>query len=193
MNQPKLTILQINDTHGYLEPHPELFWQGDKAEYRPSGGYARLLTILKRVRQERDGAVIALDNGDTLHGTFHAVESRGEALIVPVNRLGLEAWTVHWDFAYQQMGGYVKRCLGLTLYVKFENPAGSRIQQCFIGDQELKRKEWYKAAFVTTQGVPKKYGCQRLDLELHAIDALKQYCAAHPRVNADLRGTVVPV
>jgi len=26
-----LTILQINDTHGYLELHNEIFWFGDKA------------------------------------------------------------------------------------------------------------------------------------------------------------------
>ena len=96
----KLTTLQINDTHGYLEPHPELFWQGDKAEYRTSGGYARLLLVFEQVRQERDGAVIALDNGDTLHGTFPAVHSKGEALIEPLNLLGLDAWTAHWDFAY---------------------------------------------------------------------------------------------
>lgn len=481
MKTTKLTILQINDTHGYLEPHPELFWQRGQAEYRTAGGYARLLTIFKQVRRERNGAVIALDNGDTFHGTFHAVHSKGEALIEPVNLLGLDAWTVHWDFAYgpdrmrevaaklnhpllacncyvketgelayppftviersgvrvrvigiaatiidktmpehfstglrftlgneelpghirslrerervdlvvvlshlgfpqdvklasevagidvllsghthnrmdrplivngatiiqsgchgsfvgrldveldggqvgaihhqlipvdesipadadmerliepivsphrqmlaevvgqtktalnrstflestmdnlllqaiaeaadtriafsngwrygapippgpvtvddlwnivppnppvstveltgqemwdmiednlehtlaadpyQQMGGHVKRCLGLTLYVKFENPAGSRIQQIFTGDEELKRDETYTAAFVTTQGVPKKYGRNRRDLELHAIAALKRYCAAHPSVNADLRGTVIAV
>ena len=34
---------------------------------------------------------------------------------------------------YQQMGDYLKRCLGLTLYVTLENPAGSRIQQCSSG------------------------------------------------------------
>jgi 2',3'-cyclic-nucleotide 2'-phosphodiesterase (5'-nucleotidase family) len=100
MKNGKLTILQINDTHGYLEPHPELFWHGDKAEYRPAGGYARLLTIFKQVRLERKGAVIALDNGDTFHGTFPAVHSAGEAFIEPVNLLGLDAWTAHWDFAY---------------------------------------------------------------------------------------------
>jgi hypothetical protein len=94
---------------------------------------------------------------------------------------------------YQQMGGYVKRCLGLTFYVKLENPAGSRLQQCFIGSEELKRDGSYTAAFVTTQGVPKRYGRNRRDLELHAIDALKRYCAAHPCVNADLRGTVIAV
>ena len=62
---------------------------------------------------------------------------------------------------YQQMGGYVKRCLGLTLYVKLENPAGSRVQQCFIGSEELKRTETYTAAFVTTQAVPARPGTCR--------------------------------
>jgi 2',3'-cyclic-nucleotide 2'-phosphodiesterase (5'-nucleotidase family) len=59
MNQRRtITLLQMNDTHGYLEPHPELFWAGAQAEYRTAGGYARLLTNFKRVRQERNGAVI---------------------------------------------------------------------------------------------------------------------------------------
>lgn len=481
MNNTKLTILQINDTHGYLEPHPELFWQGDKAEYRPSGGYARLLTVFKQVRLEQNGAVIALDNGDTFHGTFHAVHSDGEALIEPVNLLGLDAWTVHWDFAYgpdrlrelaaklnhpllasncyrkdtgepaypaftvierggvrvgvigiaatiidktmpehfstglrftlgneelpghirslrerervdlvvvlshlgfpqdvklasevagidillsghthnrmdrplivngatiiqsgchgsfvgrldlelnegkvvllrhelihvddsipedaamqrvverivaphrgmlseavgltetplnrntmleatmdnlllqaiaeaagtsiafsngwrygapipvgpvtvndlwnivppnppistvdltgqemwdmleenlertlsadpyQQMGGFVKRCLGLKLYVKFENPSGARIQQFFVGAEELEREATHTVAFVTSQGVPKQFGTNRRDLTIHAIDALKQYLTRHSTVNASLRGTVVVV
>lgn len=78
MNTSKLTLLQINDTHGSLEPRPEL-----------------------------------------------------------------------------QMGGYVKRSLGLTLYVKVENPAGSRMQQCFVGTEELRRDQTYTEVFVTTQGVPK--------------------------------------
>ena len=75
-----VTLLQINDTHGYLEPHPELFWEGGKAVYRTAGGYARLLTIFKRVRQERSGAVIALDNGDTLHQDLRAVHSPGRSV-----------------------------------------------------------------------------------------------------------------
>jgi len=44
--------------------------------YRRAGVYPRILTILNRVRKECEGAVIALDDGDTLHGTFHAVHSR---------------------------------------------------------------------------------------------------------------------
>ncbi len=65
-DRKSITLLQINDTHGYLEPHPELFWEGGHAEYRTSGGYTRLLSVFKQVREERNGAVIALDNGDTL-------------------------------------------------------------------------------------------------------------------------------
>ena len=95
-----ITLLQINDTHGYLEPHVEHFWNGDHAEYRTAGGYARIKTIFDRIRAEQGGAVIALDNGDTFHGTYVAVETEGKALVAPVNALGLDAWTAHWDFAY---------------------------------------------------------------------------------------------
>lgn len=94
---------------------------------------------------------------------------------------------------YQQMGGYVKRCLGLTLYVKFENPSGSRIQQLFMGAEELEREATHTVAFVTSQGVPKKFGTNRRELTIHAIDALRQYLNKHSSVDARLRGTVVVV
>ncbi|MDH5694867.1 MAG: metallophosphoesterase, partial [Gammaproteobacteria bacterium] len=74
-----LTILQINDTHGYFELHNELFWVGDNAVYKKSGGYARIATLFKQIRNEKNGKVIVLDNGDTIHGTFPAVNSKGEA------------------------------------------------------------------------------------------------------------------
>lgn len=97
----ELTILQINDTHGYLDAHQELFWEGDGVGHRVVGGYAKISGLFNTVRQEcgRE-AVLALDNGDTLHGTFPAVHSQGEALIAPLNKLALDAWTVHWDMVY---------------------------------------------------------------------------------------------
>ena len=94
---------------------------------------------------------------------------------------------------YQQMGGYVKRCLGVKLYVKFENPSGSRIQQLFVGAEKLDREATHTVAFITSQGVPKNFGTNRRDLTIHAIDALKQYVTKHSSVNARLRGTVVAV
>jgi sulfur-oxidizing protein SoxB len=93
--------LQINDTHGYLDEHQELFWQGDGLSHRIIGGYAKISGLFKQVRQERGReSVLALDNGDTLHGTFPAVHSQGQALIEPLNKLELDAWTVHWDIVY---------------------------------------------------------------------------------------------
>ena len=97
----ELTILQINDTHGYLDEHQEMFWEGDGFGHRRIGGYAKISGLFKHVREERGRAsVIALDNGDTLHGTFPAVHSLGQACIEPLNNLELDAWTVHWDMVY---------------------------------------------------------------------------------------------
>ncbi len=97
----KLTILQINDTHGYLEEHQEMFWEAGGIRHERIGGYARMSGYFKRVREEcGESAVIALDNGDTLHGTYPAVHSKGSAFIAPLNLLGLDAWTVHWDFVF---------------------------------------------------------------------------------------------
>ena len=98
--QRHLTVLQINDTHGYLEPHPELVWDGAEARYPVLGGYARIASLFAAVRKERPSAVICLDNGDTIHGTFPAVHSKGMAFVPPLNALGLDGMTAHWEFAY---------------------------------------------------------------------------------------------
>lgn len=97
----KVTILQINDTHGYLEEHHEMFWDGGGVRHEKIGGYARISGYFDRVHKESGAdSVIALDNGDTLHGTFPAVHSKGEAFIAPLNHLKLDGWTVHWDIVY---------------------------------------------------------------------------------------------
>ncbi len=95
-----LTILQLNDSHGYFELHPELFWEGGREVYNNAGGYARISTLFERIRDERRGSVIALDNGDTIHGTFGAVQSRGEEMVPVLNHLAFDGMTAHWEFAY---------------------------------------------------------------------------------------------
>jgi 2',3'-cyclic-nucleotide 2'-phosphodiesterase (5'-nucleotidase family) len=96
----RLTILQINDTHGYLEPHRELIWKGRQPEFQVLGGFARIAALFRSLREEVGGAVLALDNGDTFHGTYAAVASKGEALLPLANALGLDAMTAHWEFAW---------------------------------------------------------------------------------------------
>lgn len=122
-----LTILQINDTHSYFELHNELFWVGDRAVYKKSGGYARIATIFREIKNEKNGKVIVLDNGDTLHGTFLAVNSKGEALVPILNELALDAMTAHWEFAYgpDKLRGIVDKLnfpmLAINCYFKKSN------------------------------------------------------------------------
>ena len=99
-NRKKLTIVQMNDTHAYFDLHQEMFWQGDHAVYRPAGGYARIATIAKQIRAESQARVLFCDCGDTLHGTYPALNTQGQALIPILNSLGLDAMTAHWEFAY---------------------------------------------------------------------------------------------
>jgi 2',3'-cyclic-nucleotide 2'-phosphodiesterase (5'-nucleotidase family) len=100
MGEGRLTILQVNDVHGYLEPHPELVWTATGPTYPNLGGYARLSGYFRQVRREAGGAVLALDNGDTFHGTLPVVASRGRALLPILSHLRFDGMTAHWDFAY---------------------------------------------------------------------------------------------
>ena len=94
---------------------------------------------------------------------------------------------------YEQMGGYVKRCLGLTAYIKVENPAGHRIEELFVGGRRVENDDTYTACYITVQGVPDQYGSNRQDLKIDAIEALRRYLAKHEPARADLRGTMVPI
>lgn len=101
----ELTFLQINDLHGYVAPHPEMV-RDEHGQWRFAelGGLARIAGLFDAVRAERPDGVIALDNGDTFHGTYVAVASEGRALIPMMNALKLDAMTVHWEFAYGPEG-----------------------------------------------------------------------------------------
>ena len=104
MASKKLTIVQMNDSHAYLDLHPEFFWENGKAVYRMAGGYGRIATILNQIRAENPGQVLFLDGGDTFHGTYSAVQTAGEALVPIMNTLRPAAMTAHWEFAYTPQG-----------------------------------------------------------------------------------------
>ncbi len=94
---------------------------------------------------------------------------------------------------YDQMGGSVKRGLGLTVYLKIENPPGQRIQRVFVGNEQVQPARTYPTAFVTEQGVARKYGRQRENHPERAIDAMQANLAKHRPLRAELRGTFVAV
>ncbi|MFC4799524.1 bifunctional metallophosphatase/5'-nucleotidase [Neobacillus sp. GCM10023253] len=96
-----LTIFQLNDTHAYLDLHPEIFFEGNgEGRFRNAGGYARIATILNEARSANPDGVLVLDNGDTFHGTYPAVTSMGESLVPILNSMGIDGMTAHWEFAY---------------------------------------------------------------------------------------------
>lgn len=95
-----LTLLQQNDTHAYFELHNELFWEQGKAVYRKVGGYARIATLVKQVKAEHPNQVLYFDCGDAIHGTYSAVSTKGASTVRVLNKLGIDALTPHWEFAY---------------------------------------------------------------------------------------------
>jgi 2',3'-cyclic-nucleotide 2'-phosphodiesterase (5'-nucleotidase family) len=94
---------------------------------------------------------------------------------------------------YHQMGGYLKRIRGMNIYIKIENAAGSRIQELFVHGQRVKMDRVYAVTFVTAQAVPPKYGTDRTNLEIHAVEALQRYITKNSPISAELRSTVVAV
>ena len=89
----------------------------------------------------------------------------------------------------QQMGGYVKRCIGLRLTLRIENPKGNRIQEIYFKDEHLDREKTYTVSFITSQGVPKKLGKNRKKLPIKTVAAMTEYLQAQPDFNASYKKT----
>jgi S-sulfosulfanyl-L-cysteine sulfohydrolase len=90
-NSNSVTVVQLNDSHAYLDLHQEMFWQGSQAVYRPAGGYARIAALVKQVRAAKKDRVLFCDCGDTLHGTHPAQATQGQTLTPVLSSLGLDA------------------------------------------------------------------------------------------------------
>jgi sulfur-oxidizing protein SoxB len=97
----KLTLVQQNDTHAYMESHWEHFWRNGRPEYRRAGGYARAATVLKRIADETRGACMLVDCGDTIHGTGPASWTEGAVIVPALDALGVALMTPgNWEFGY---------------------------------------------------------------------------------------------
>ena len=96
----ELTILQLNDSHAYLDLHQEISGKGahDLSSGRRFCAYRDVGAADSRA--ERPGGVLFCDGGDALHGTAPAVRTHGRAVVPSLNALGLTATTAHWEFAY---------------------------------------------------------------------------------------------
>ena len=94
---------------------------------------------------------------------------------------------------FKQMGGYVKRCFGINLYVKIENPAGHRIQQLFVGGRLIDRSARYRVAGITAQSVPRLRSRRTSDRCHHSDAELFEGGTGHrPRVGEIRHCRVMP-
>lgn len=101
-----ITFIHFNDLHAHLTPRlvavPDAptgqTASGTKLVER--GGLARFATLIKRIRAENPNSIL-MNIGDTYHGGVEAFYTNGNAIVAPMNALGVDvAVPGNWDFAY---------------------------------------------------------------------------------------------
>jgi 2',3'-cyclic-nucleotide 2'-phosphodiesterase (5'-nucleotidase family) len=166
--------------------------------------------LLLQAALDASGAEIAISNG----WRYGAPIPPGEVTmndiwnIIPTNPVlstcditGIELWQMMEDTLentfsrdpYRQMGGYVKRVLGLHIYFKIENPYRKRIQEFFVNGHSLNHNQTYRVCCISPEAVPAHFGTNRRDLRLDAVDSLQRYFKTNSPVHAPLKGSVVPI
>lgn len=76
MESKKLTLIQINDAHGYIRPHKEVFFEVEGFQEREAGGNARIKKLVDEAYEpyrEQVGKVVG--KTDTLLCRDRAPES----------------------------------------------------------------------------------------------------------------------
>jgi S-sulfosulfanyl-L-cysteine sulfohydrolase len=93
-----VTLIQLSDVHGHIQPHAEIFPDGRIDEN--SGGLAKLTTLINEVRDDNPDSLL-LAVGDTTHGSAEMLFSLGDLIMPWMNSLDIDAFTPgNWDFGW---------------------------------------------------------------------------------------------
>ncbi len=114
--------MELNDLHAHLTEHADYNRTGALVH---RGGLARIATAIQMIRSENPNTIV-MNIGDTYHGGVEAFYTEGNAIVDPVNAVGIDVGVPgNWDFAY---GPSVTR-LRYTNDNVFFNPGGQTIKQ----------------------------------------------------------------
>lgn len=101
-----VTLLHYNDLHAHLTPHLDRVPDAPPGEPATAtklverGGIARLATLVKQARAQDPQAVL-MNIGDTYHGGVEALFTLGNAVVAPMDALGVDIGVPgNWDYAY---------------------------------------------------------------------------------------------
>lgn len=95
-----VTLLHVADMHAQLDTHWE-YMPGEDPPLQRMGGFARIRTVLDRERGAAPPAVFTVDGGDTFQGSAVAAWTEGEAILAPLNALGIDVGTPgNWEVVY---------------------------------------------------------------------------------------------
>lgn len=101
-----VTFIHLNDLHAHLTPRADVVPAAPPGRATAAtqvverGGLARIATLIKRIRADNPHSVL-MNIGDTYHGGVEAFYTNGNAIVDPVDALGIDvAVPGNWDFAY---------------------------------------------------------------------------------------------
>ena len=111
----EITILQIADLHGQMDPHQDLFLENGEIVFRERGGLAHIKTLVEQERAANPGRTLLIDAGDLYQGDGYSAMSRGEAMIGPLSDLKYDMIVPgNWAVVY-----------GKEQMIKLENSLGT--------------------------------------------------------------------
>ena len=157
--QRTVRLLHIADTHAQLETHPE-YMPGQTPELQMMGGFARLKTALDKLKSESTSPVFVADSGDAFQGSGPAAWTEGEAILKPLNALGLDIFVPgNWEPVYgpERFKSLMSRLTAKVIAYNFhETATGARLFEPTV----LMERGGVKVAFIgvadptTTQRQP---------------------------------------
>jgi len=95
-----ISFIHLNDVHAHLTPHKDLVETNGRLSVVERGGLARVKTMVDGIRADNPNSIF-MNIGDTFHGGVEALYTDGNAIVAPINAMGIDIGIPgNWDFAY---------------------------------------------------------------------------------------------